>query len=343
MNRTLLTSVLVFTTTIAATNLSVADSRNRMGSGGINRAKGTVSSHHSSSSFRGKPVTSGGFTAGLTGGLSGNGPGQSANAGNGFSGKTLRPGTAISLPQHGHKGGNLLPNSGRPVVKLPGVPDPTKRPETGVIHGRRDVRIPIPHHTNPGNGTGIGTGRPGHLNPVPGGVKSKPIALNIASILKHRTPAAQLQPQIQTIVQTAPKHLCIHPHFHWWVNICHHHCHSNFGCWNVDVQYWDCWTPCHWQIVQCEKLSYYVGMSCVHIPDMQAYGVQSVIQGSPAHAAGLLPGDLILMVNGQSVFQANLLDAELIDGRLDLQVVREGNNEPFPLTVFPRLVQTVSF
>jgi S1-C subfamily serine protease len=76
---------------------------------------------------------------------------------------------------------------------------------------------------------------------------------------------------------------------------------------------------------------------------MQAYGVQSVNPGSPAQLAGLQPGDLILTVNGQPVFDPNLVNTELVRGRLDLQVIREGLPAPIQLTVFPRLVQTVSF
>ena len=76
---------------------------------------------------------------------------------------------------------------------------------------------------------------------------------------------------------------------------------------------------------------------------MQAYGVQSLVPGSPAQLSGLLPGDLILSVNGQTVFDPNLINTELVRGRLDLQVIREGFSTPIQLTVFPRLVQTVSF
>ena len=75
---------------------------------------------------------------------------------------------------------------------------------------------------------------------------------------------------------------------------------------------------------------------------MQAYGVQSLVPGSPAQLSGLLPGDLILSVNGQTVFDSNLINTELVRGRLDLQVIREGFATPNQLTVFPRLVQTVS-
>jgi len=76
---------------------------------------------------------------------------------------------------------------------------------------------------------------------------------------------------------------------------------------------------------------------------MQAYGVQTVISHSPAQLAGLQTGDIILTVNGQPVFDPSLVNTELVRGRLDLQVIREGLLSPMPLTVFPRLVQNVSF
>ena len=76
---------------------------------------------------------------------------------------------------------------------------------------------------------------------------------------------------------------------------------------------------------------------------MQAYGVQSVVNGSPAQLSGLQPGDLILTVNGQPVFDPNLINSELVQGRLDLQVIREGAPAALLITVFPRLVQSVSF
>jgi S1-C subfamily serine protease len=96
-------------------------------------------------------------------------------------------------------------------------------------------------------------------------------------------------------------------------------------------------------VVQCQQLSYYVGLTCIHIPDMQAYGVQSVIEGSPAHQGGLQKGDLIVSVNGQTVLDPNLVNTEVPRGRLDLVIIREGSPEPVSLIVIPRLVQVVSY
>jgi len=76
---------------------------------------------------------------------------------------------------------------------------------------------------------------------------------------------------------------------------------------------------------------------------MQAYGVQTVVNGSPAQLAGLVPGDLILAVNGQTAIDPNLVNREVNRGRLDLQVMRNGSPLALQLVVFPRLVQNVSF
>ncbi len=183
----------------------------------------------------------------------------------------------------------------------------------------------------------------GHRIQLSNGSKTPAIGINAAQILKHKATHVQVQSQVQNICGTAPKHLCNHPKFSWWVNVCYNHCHANYGCWSVNQQYWDCWTPCNWQVVQCQQFSYFVGLHATYIPEMQAYGVQSVVAGSPAQRSGLLPGDLIVSVNGQTVFDPNLINNELVQGRLDMQVIREGVVAPISLTVFPQRVQTVSF
>jgi hypothetical protein len=183
----------------------------------------------------------------------------------------------------------------------------------------------------------------GHLIKLPNGTKTPAVGINAAQFLKHKGTASLGHGQIQNILATAPKHLCSHPKFSWWINVCHHHCHANYGCWNVSQQYWDCWTPCHWHVVQYQQLSYFVGLNAIHIPEMQAYGVQDLVAGSPAQLSGLLPGDLIISVNGQPVSDPNLMNMELGRGRLDLQVIREGFATPIDMTVFPRMVQTMSF
>ena len=49
------------------------------------------------------------------------------------------------------------------------------------------------------------------------------------------------------------------------------------------------------------------------------------------------------MTGGQQVIDPNLVNTELVPSRLDLRVIREGLSAPILLTVFLRLVQTVSF
>lgn len=185
--------------------------------------------------------------------------------------------------------------------------------------------------------------RVSHMIQLPHGMKVPAVGINVSQTLAHKGIANAGRGQIQSLAATAPKHLTKHPKFAWWVNVCHHHCHTNYGCWNVSPQYWEFWTTCHWNIVQCQHLRYFVGLNATHIPDMQAYGVQNVVAASPAQLSGLLPGDLILSVNGRTVSDPNLINAELVRGRLDLQVIREGYATPIDLTVFPRLMQSIGF
>ncbi len=217
--------------------------------------------------------------------------------------------------------------------------------QDSVIKAQRSVQVP-----NGGNSNGMTnalTSNPqrgiSHMIQLPDGKKVPAVGINVSRILTHNGIASPGRSQIQSLAATAPKHLCKHPKFAWWVNVCHHHCHTNYGCWNVSPKYWECWTTCNWNVVQCQHLRYFVGLNATHIPDMQAYGVQSLVAGSPAQLSGLLPGDLILSVNGQTVSDPNQINAELVRGRLDMQVIREGFATPIHLTVFPRLLHSIAF
>jgi hypothetical protein len=321
---------------VISSSRTFADSKTRIGSGGFNRGQsgnqtskipnsgsGRVGNLNSNPTHKFGNINSEKF--------GNHGSSHTPNNGTKISGGFPRPNVGTKLPQHGNS--NHSSNSGhgtasvhgKPIVKVPGLQGHGTRP---------DLKVTLPSNLH---------NKIGHTIKLPNGNTTKPIAANVTQLLKHKGHPVHVQPQIQQIVQKAPKHLCHQPHFNWWVSTCHHHCHQNYGCWNVTEQYWDCWTPCSWQVVQHEQFSYYVGLSCVHIPDMQAYGVQSVVNGSPAHLGGLLPGDLILTVNAQPVMDPNLVNAELVRGRLDLQVIREGVPTPITLSVFPRLVQSVSF
>ncbi len=314
MNRTSLSIGFVITTVVlASASRTFGESKFRGMSGGSNRGANVSQTGQTSRSF---------------------GLNKSNLTANNFSGNPLNG-------NHTNSGNNGSGQGSPNGIKLNGGFNPQN-------HG-----IQLPQLGNNQNGQNSGQAKInlpsnlqkkiGHTIQLPNGTKTQTIGINAGQILKQKGSNLQMQGQIKNICGTAPKHLCNQPKFSWWVNVCHEHCHSNYGCWNVNQQYWDCWTPCNWQVVQCQQFSYFVGLSATYIPDMQAYGVQSVISNSPAHLSGLLPGDLIQSVNGQTVFDANLINTEIPRGRLDLQVIREGFATPLQLTVFPRLVQTVSF
>ncbi len=314
MKRSFLYTALVLGTMVIATgSRTFGDSKNRIGSGGFNRnnQNNHQNNNHQNNNHQNNNKHNGGQNfgslSGRFGNLSGGHGHGNGNSGNGGTG-------------NGNSGGNKM---------------------SGGSH-QQHHGIKLSHLGNNGNHQNqIGQSR--HTIQLPNGTKTNSIAINVGQLLKHTGHSKHVQPQIHNIVASAPKHLCGQPHFSWWVDVCHNHCHTNYGGWNVNNQYWDCWTPCNWQVVRCEQFSYYIGLNCTYIPDMQAYGVQSVNDGSPAQFAGLQTGDLIVTVNGQSVFDAKLVNSELVRGRLDLQVLRQGAPAPIFLTVLPRVVQTVSF
>ena len=324
--------ILVFALAVATSSVSLADSKNRLGSFTGNRSSGDNQSSNRGNVFRSRVgqnssesssetgVTNGGVTLG-------NHSNTSINRGFGKPKVDVRPGNAIS--------GNVLHNGG--TVNILGNRE----------HHDRKPDFKVKHPQNLQNQIGNGDHRPIEFPTVylANGTKVKPIPVDIGQILKHKAPQGQgyAQPQIPNILAKAPKHLSVHPHFNWWITICHHHCHTHYGCWNVDSSYWNTWTTCNWHVVQCQQLRYYVGLTCIHMPDMQAYGVQTVIEGSPAHQGGLQKGDLIVSVNGQTVHDPNLVNTEVHRGRIELVIIREGSPEPVSLIVIPRLVQVVSY
>ena len=332
MKRFKFCNILVFALAVTAASVSLADSKTRLGSFSGNRSSGNNQSANGGNAFRSR-VGNGNSSSSshkvLNSGTVKIGNHSSTPISGGFTKSKVdfRPGHTIS--------GHGLQNGGtRNVPRIPGNHD--RKP---------DFKVTLPPNLQ--NQIGNGNHRPDKLPLVnlANGTKVKPAPIDIGQVLKHKVTHGNgnAQPQIQNILAKAPKHLCVHPHFNWWITICHHHCHTHYGCWNVDYSYWNTWTPCNWHVVQCQQFSYYVGLTCIHIPDMQAYGVQSVIEGSPAHQGGLQSGDLIVSVNGQTVLDPNLVNLEVSRGRLDLVVIREGSPEPVSLFVIPRLVQTVTY
>ena len=151
----------------------------------------------------------------------------------------------------------------------------------------------------------------------------------------------------------AIRRLDLRPHCHWWVDFlsdCHWGWH---GCYWWDYchvpDYWSCWTPCHYHVVYCPATpsyvarSWYFGVECILVPDMAAYGIQEVYEGSPAAMAGLLPGDLIVSVNQVSISDESVLanNIQTSNGVIELGIVRDGSEEPFFVDVAMELVQSI--
>jgi len=172
--------------------------------------------------------------------------------------------------------------------------------------------------------------------------KQKMPALNIDDLMKSQVHVAKPF-DMQQVTSLAPKSLSSQSHFPWWVIVLNsHHCNHN-GNWNYQTYCWDNWRPCTYTTVVCRERSYYVGLTCVFIPDMQAYGVQSVAFNSPASIAGVKSGDLILSINRHAVSDENVLQEEMSRGRLDLQLARDGEAEGISATVVPKLLTTLSY
>lgn len=336
MKRFKLCQVLVFALAVTAVSVSLGDSKNRSGSFSGNHGSGNNQSSNNGNSFRsriGQNNNNNSHSNKVT-------HHESSSGGN-LTNNSLSGGFRRPRVEH-HEGNNISNNNFHNSVignHFGNREHHEKKPNVTVtlppnLQHQIGNAIQNPHrfpNTHQGNGT-----------------KIKHVPVDLSNILHHNVnqhPGNQHhnQPQIQHVVAHAPKHLMTQPHFNWWVTICHHHCNTHYGNWNVTQDYWNTWTPCNWHVVQCQQLSYYVGLTCIHIPDMQAYGVQSVIEGSPAHQGGLQKGDLIVSVNGQTVLDPNLVNTEVPRGRLELVVIREGSPEPVSLIVIPRLVQVVSY
>lgn len=192
-----------------------------------------------------------------------------------------------------------------------------------------------------------------------GNQKFQPIKLqklngNLANVWKGGNlkiaPAKQLAAK-----QCAIQNLSLAPHCHWWVDFvagCHwnwNNCHWWDYCHSPG--YWNCWTPCHYQIVYCPSnsgyvsSSWYFGVDCILVPDMAAYGIQDVKLNSPAALAGLQQGDLIVSINGLEIADESVLPnaIQTSGGLLNLGVIRNGAEEPVLVQVALRRIQKLSY
>ena len=134
-------------------------------------------------------------------------------------------------------------------------------------------------------------------------------------------------------------------HCHWWIDfVIGSHWHWNHSHWwdfCYTPGYWNCWTPCHYNVVYCppvagyQRSAWYFGVECMLIPDLESYGIQAVTARSPADRAGLRVGDMIVSINGMSINDESVLrnSIQRSGGQLILGVVREGTEEPVTIEV----------
>ncbi len=78
---------------------------------------------------------------------------------------------------------------------------------------------------------------------------------------------------------------------------------------------------------------------------MAAYGVQDVKPNSPAAFAGLRQGDLIVSINGQGIEDESVLPyaIQTSGGHLELEVIREGSDEPTLVYVTLQQIERLSY
>ena len=150
-------------------------------------------------------------------------------------------------------------------------------------------------------------------------------------------------------------HFGMGAHCHWWADLlCGWHWQRH-GCHWVDIcgvpNYWSCWTPCHYRVVWCPSIhghvqtAWYFGIESFLIPDLCALGVHEVTPYSPAALAGLMPGDMILSVNGYALDSESVLP-EMIQrsgGILNIEVYRDGLEAPVVVDVRLRRLRITTY
>ncbi|MGY8769437.1 MAG: PDZ domain-containing protein [Pirellulales bacterium] len=125
---------------------------------------------------------------------------------------------------------------------------------------------------------------------------------------------------------------------HWWIDFvigCNwQYNNCNWVSYCYQPGYWNCWTPCHFQVIECtpccgyDSSSWYLGIDCILIPELAAYGIQEVMPNSPAAYAGLHSGDMLVSVNGSSITNPSVLNHEIQSsgGLIELGVIHNGSN-----------------
>jgi len=175
---------------------------------------------------------------------------------------------------------------------------------------------------------------------------------NFAAIIKNGKLQSKIGNQLKA-KQFALKNLVIANNCHWWIDMCiGMHWHQHNHCWDYcyDPGYWDCWTPCNWQVVYCpstpicDASRWYLGMDGMIVPDT-GMGVENVKPNSPAALAGLRPGQMIVGVNGQRMVSEEVLIEAIAtsDGHLVFAVLVDGSDEPVEIVVHLRRIALLSY
>merc|ERR1711939_390046 len=190
----------------------------------------------------------------------------------------IRPNTTLPrVDLNRFNPGVRLPNGSQPRITIPNKPMPTLRGDTAIRNIKPDQsRL---------NGLRRFDSVVGKLDLAE---NFKPVPLdNIKESLEGLKDAQlnELKLPMGTKTKTAAiRHLGLRPMCHWWLDFCigwhwhHHHCHW----WDICYLpgYWNCWTPCYYNVVYCPPrvgyvaCSWYFGVECVLIPDMGCYGIQ---------------------------------------------------------------------
>ena len=237
----------------------------------------------------------------------------------------------------------------RPFPNMPIIPRPTKPNPPIVIGPKRPFpNMPIiprsPQPTQP-NGPVVS----GPIRPLPADRITEKI-----DIFKEGGVKGIRSDDLAKVRRHAQKCLTIAPACDWWIDLC--------CSWWWDQccypSYWNCWQPCRWNYVICpqrvvvingteqvlQQVSYYLGISGSIMPGV-GFGIQEVKQNSPGALAGLVAGDVIVLVNGvQMTSEEVLLHAmQESGGVIDLEVLTQASNTQSTVRVVAEQMRTSSF
>ena len=242
--------------------------------------------------------------------------------------------------------------STKPFLPRPRIPAPQIYPPSP-----RVTEIERPEIQQPDTESPVVDSKPDDDAPKPDSVKDIPKIEDIGEALEEfsdRDDQENDPEELAEVSNFANKCLGLPGDCLWWIDFC---CWQWWD-WCCLPWYWDCWTPCYWNYVFCphqvvvingvpqvfEEVSYYLGVSGSQIPAF-GFGVQKVKVGSPAEAAGLVSGDVIVRVNGDFMTGQEILAVALqqSDGVLDLEIVGQGSDEIRSVRVVAERIRISSF